>query len=53
MFKEINRLRNEIKEVVTSGQDPILLNFQLLKGIKEKFRAMLTEFFVLSGSYSN
>ena len=37
-FKEINRLRNRIKGVVTVGQDPIQLNFQLVKGIKEKLR---------------
>lgn len=31
LFKEINRLRNRIKEVVTSRQDPNQLNFQLVK----------------------
>ena len=31
VFKEINRLRNGIKGVVTSGQDPTQLNFQYIK----------------------
>ena len=40
VFKETNRLRNGIKEVVTSGQNPTKLNFQFVKkGIQEKFRA--------------
>ena len=39
VFKAINRLRNEIKEVGTLGQDLTQLSFQLVKGIKESFRA--------------
>ena len=38
VFKEINRIRNGLKGVVTEGQDPILLSFQLIKK-KEKLRA--------------
>lgn len=51
VFKLINRLRNERKGVITSGQDPTLINFQLLKGNKKKsldFRVMLYFFNVSS-----
>ena len=37
VFKEINRLRNGIKRVVTSGQDPTQLSFQFVKrNLKKK-----------------
>ena len=32
VFKKINRLRNGVKGVVTSGQDPTQLSSQLVKG---------------------
>ena len=43
MLNEIKDLRKSLmlngrKGVVTSGQDPVLLNFQHLKGIKEKLK---------------
>ena len=31
LFKEINKLRNEIKVVVPSGQDPTQLSFQFVE----------------------
>ena len=31
VFKEINRLRNEVKRMVTSGQDSTQLSFQLVE----------------------
>ena len=31
MFKEINRLRNRVKGMVTSAQDPTQVNFLLVK----------------------
>ena len=42
VFKEMNRLKilNGIKGVVTSTQDPTQLNFQLMRGIKEKLRLL-------------
>ena len=38
LFREINRLRNEKKGVVTSRQDPTQPSSNLWKGVEEKFR---------------